>query len=117
MLNFNNFSYTDNKISGGPEICEDSMVLILYKLALSEKDLYGGNYLESTYSPDIPILIKVNRETLLEGIYKGLIGMHGGGSVRSIVIPPEMGYGKLGFGPIPPNATLFAEVCVVAVNT
>ena len=86
-------------------------------LALSEEDLHSGCFLESTYSPDIPISVRVNEETLLEGIYKGLIGMRGGGSVRTIIIPPEMGYGERGFGPVPANATLFAEVCVVAVNT
>lgn len=110
------FSFEDQKISGGPIVNYNSTVLLLYKLALSETDLRNGQLLESTYSPDIPISVMVNEGTLLKGIYRGIIGMHGGGSIRMMVIPSEMGYGTRGYGPIPPNATLFAEVCVVAVN-
>lgn len=116
MSSLTDFKYTDVKISGGPEVHRNSTVLVLYKLALTEKDLHNGKFLESTYSPDIPLSVKVNEETLLKGICEGLIGMHGGGSVRTIVIPPEMGYGDRGYGLVPANSTLYVEVCVVAVN-
>lgn len=109
-------SYKDEKISGGPEVCRNSTVLLLYKLALSESNLYSGKLLESTYSPDIPVSVKVSEENLLTGIYKGILGMRGGGSVRHIVIPPEDGFGEKGYGKVPPNATLYAEICIVAVE-
>lgn len=108
--------YKDKKISGGPEVSRNSTVVLLYKLALSESDLCNGKLLESTYSPDIPVSVKVNEETLLKGIYKGILGMRGGGSVRNIVIPPEDGFGEKGYANVPPNATLYAEICVVAVE-
>lgn len=112
----NDINIVDKKISGGPEVCDNSQVLLLYKLALSENDLHDGKTLESTYSPDIPISVKVSEETLLKGVYRGLLGMRGGGSVRMLVIPPELGFGERGYGKVPGNTTLYVEVCVVAVE-
>ena len=40
---------------------------------------------------------------------QGFSGIQVGGK-RLLVIPPEMGYGSRGQGPIPPNATLMFEV-------
>lgn len=108
--------YIDKKTSCGPIVEDNSTVLLLYKLALSEEALKTGQYIESTYSPDTPICVTVNEETLLEGIYRGILGMHGGGSVREIIIPPEMGYGDRGYGKIPAHTTLYAEICVVSVD-
>lgn len=107
--------WVDKKKSGGPEVIENSEVLLLYKLALSENDLHSGKLLESTYSPDIPVSVKVNEEVLLRGIYKGILGMKGGGSIRCITIPPKYGFGERGYGNVPPNSTIYAEVCIVAV--
>ena len=46
---------------------------------------------------------------VIPGWEQGLLGMKVGGR-RSIVIPPELGYGAAGIGPIPGNATLLFEV-------
>jgi FKBP-type peptidyl-prolyl cis-trans isomerase len=42
---------------------------------------------------------------VIEGFSEGATGMKVGGR-RQVVIPPAMGYGEQGVGPIPPNATL-----------
>ncbi len=45
----------------------------------------------------------------------GVAGMRVGGT-RQLVIPPELGYGTSGQGPIPPNAVLVFTVTMVNVQ-
>lgn len=107
---------TDVKVSLGAQVEDGDRVGLLYRLALSEADLGSGTLIESTYSPERPIEVIVEPGELLAGVYEGLLGMHGSGSVRVIRIPAEKGYGKSGFRDIRPGADLWLEVCVVYVS-
>jgi FKBP-type peptidyl-prolyl cis-trans isomerase FkpA len=53
--------------------------------------------------------------TVIQGWTQGLQGMRIGGS-RRLVIPPDLGYGPTGQGPIPGNATLLFEVTLINVQ-
>tara|TARA_B100000508_G_scaffold120126_1_gene101099 strand:- start:15306 stop:15830 length:525 start_codon:yes stop_codon:yes gene_type:complete len=64
-----------------------------------------GREFDSSKKRGLPFEFKVGAGQVIEGWEKGLVGMQVGGE-RVLVIPPEMGYGANGIGPIPGNATL-----------
>ncbi len=106
---------TDLKVCGGPAIEEGDTVRLLYRVAFSEQDIERGNLLESNYNPEDPIEIVVSKEALLEGVFRGLIGMRAGGSVRRVVVPPHLAFGSRAWGRVPPNTTLVVDLLVSLV--
>ena len=60
-------------------------------------------------------LLQGTQGVLIEGFVQGVAGMRVGG-IRRITIPPELAYGRMGFGPIPPNATIVFQVELLSVE-
>lgn len=52
---------------------------------------------------------------VIDGWDQGLVGVRVGGT-RQLIIPPALGYGETGAGPIPPNAILVFTVQVDAAK-
>jgi peptidylprolyl isomerase len=57
----------------------------------------------------------LGQAAVITGWNKGLIGVKAGG-VRELIIPPALGYGTAGNGPIPPNDTLVFLITVKSVT-
>ncbi|MFN0180815.1 MAG: FKBP-type peptidyl-prolyl cis-trans isomerase [Gemmatimonadales bacterium] len=65
--------------------------------------------------PTTPLRFTVGSGQVISGFDEGVFQMQVGGR-RKIVIPPNLGYGASGAGPIPPNAVLVFQVDLVAVQ-
>ncbi len=79
------------------------------------KDLKGDQFDTSTGRP-VPFSFLVGVGKVIKGWDEGVLGMKAG-SKRTLVIPPDKGYGERGAagGRIPPGATLVFDVQVVAI--
>lgn len=52
---------------------------------------------------------------VIKGWDQGVVGMKVGGS-RRLIIPPDLGYGAAGNGPVPGNATLVFDIDLLTVQ-
>ncbi len=75
--------------------------------------LIDGTKFDSSVDRGQPITFPLNG--VIKGWGEGLQLMKVGGKAR-LVIPPSLGYGAQGTGPIPPNATLVFEVQLLSIE-
>jgi peptidylprolyl isomerase len=98
--------YEDTEIGSGPRPMIGQSLQIYYTGRLEE----GGQPFDSGVFNYNPI-----KEKTIKGWKIGILGdgeiepMRIGGR-RKLIIPPELGYGGLETGPVPPNSTLIFEI-------
>jgi FKBP-type peptidyl-prolyl cis-trans isomerase len=66
-------------------------------------------------APAAPFPFKIGSGQVIAGFDQGARGMRVGGK-RMVIIPPELGYGSQGSGPIPPNSILIFTLDLVSVQ-
>jgi peptidylprolyl isomerase len=74
-----------------------------------------GKKLDSSRDRGKPITFKLGVGTVIKGWDEGVRGMKVGGR-RRLIIPSELGYGKMGRPNIPPNSELIFEVEVLEIS-
>lgn len=102
--------YKQLKEGTGPQPKKGDKVQVHYKGYLED-----GTVFDSSYERGKPFEFTVGVGQVIRGWDEGIPLFKEGGK-GILLIPPELGYGSRGVGPIPPNSTLFFEVEIVKVN-
>ena len=99
---------TELSLGNGQEATPGKKVSVNYK-----GELDNGKEFDSSYGRG-PFEFSLGAGMVIKGWDEGVAGMKVGGK-RKLVIPPELGYGSRGIGPIPPNSVLTFEVELLGV--
>jgi len=103
--------YTDEVVGTGAEAKPGQTAVVHYTGWLMD-----GKKFDSSKDRGQPFPFKLGAGQVIKGWDEGVAGMKVGGK-RTLVIPPELGYGARGAGNvIPPNATLKFEVQLLDVR-
>jgi FKBP-type peptidyl-prolyl cis-trans isomerase FkpA len=110
------FGTTDLRAGTGAQAQTGNAVTVHYTgwlYSQTAADNKGQQFDSSVGRPPLDFVIGAGR--LIRGFEQGVVGMRVGG-LRRVVIPPDLGYGSTGNGPIPPNATLIFEIELLSVR-
>ena len=100
--------YLEHVIGDGAETEIGNTVIVHYSGFLAD-----GTKFDSSHDRGRPFNFTLGENRVIKGWEEGLLSMKKG-SKRTLIIPPELGYGPRGAGGvIPPNATLVFEVELV----
>ena len=100
---------SDVIVGTGAEVLPTSTLTVHYTLMAWST----GQVIESSWDSGSPATFPL--ANVVEGWQKGLPGAKVGGR-RLLILPPEMGYGPAGSGPVGPNETLIFAVDIIGVS-
>jgi FKBP-type peptidyl-prolyl cis-trans isomerase len=111
----NGLKYTDTKTGDGATASPGNKVSVHYTGWLYNNGAKGTKF-DSSVDRGQPFQFTLGAHQVIAGWDEGVAGMKVGGK-RTLIIPPELGYGARGAGGvIPPNATLMFDVELVGVQ-
>ncbi len=107
--------YIDTEIGSGATAAAGQEVSVHYTGWLFNDGVQGAKF-DSSKDRMQPFEFSLGAGMVIKGWDEGVAGMQVGGK-RTLIIPPELGYGARGAGGvIPPNATLKFDVELLAVH-
>src|SRR5712692_11240320 len=107
--------YTDTNVGTGAEAAQGHKVRVHYTGWLYNNGAKGAKF-DSSLDRGQPFAFALGAQQVIRGWDEGVAGMKVGGK-RTLIIPPELGYGARGAGGvIPPNATLMFDVELLGVQ-
>jgi peptidylprolyl isomerase len=98
----------DIVVGTGAEVSSTSTITFHYTLMTWS----NGALIESSWTSGSPATFPLTQ--LIVGWQQGIPGMKVGGR-RLLVVPPDLGYGAQGSGPVGPNETLIFVMDIVSV--
>lgn len=107
--------FEDTTVGQGAEARSGQQVRVHYTGWLYQNGQQGAKF-DSSRDRQDPFEFSLGAGMVIRGWDEGVAGMKVGGQ-RTLLIPPDLGYGARGAGGvIPPNATLKFDVELLAVS-
>lgn len=98
------------KESGGPTVTLETAISVHYEVALSLEKLNTGEHIDSSYARKQPLIFKLGRGQILQGLEEGIQLMRFGDLYR-FILPPHLAFGERGVpGKVPPHAILYIDI-------
>jgi peptidylprolyl isomerase len=115
MTTASGLKYIDETVGTGPAPKPGQTAVVHYTGWLYINGAKGNKF-DSSVDRNEPFEFPVGRGRVIKGWDEGVASMKVGGK-RTLIIPPELGYGARGAGGvIPPNATLMFDVELLAIK-
>jgi peptidylprolyl isomerase len=109
MTTASGLQITDTKVGEGPSP-KPGQVCIMHYTGWLYQDGQKGDKFDSSVDRNEPFEFPIGKRRVIAGWDEGISTMKVGGK-RTLIIPPDLGYGQRGAGGvIPPNATLIFDV-------
>ena len=106
--------YDDTVVGTGAQATKGKSVTVHYTGWLYQNGVQGAKF-DSSKDRNDPFVFSLGAGMVIRGWDEGVAGMLVGGA-RTLIIPPDLGYGARGAGGvIPPNATLKFDVELLGV--
>lgn len=99
---------------GGVAAKAEDIVSVNYTGRLEDGTVFDSN-VDPAFGHVEPFVFPLGIGQVIPGWDEGIVGMKVG-EKKTLVVPPEKGYGENAVGPIPANSTLIFEVEVLAIN-
>ena len=107
--------FEDQQVGSGPEAQPGHNCVMHYTGWLYENGVKGRKF-DSSVDRGQPFEFAIGMRQVIAGWEQGVAGMQVGGR-RTLLIPPDLGYGPYGAGGvIPPHATLLFEVQLLEIR-